>query len=99
MQLLQNEGAHQNQVIEEESYTNACTYPSCTRQREKYDKENWSFSQRRISLSIVDMCDGVILDTEASMCKQVNIQDAYVSIPIVSVDYEFKNVIGDEETL
>ncbi len=49
-------------------------------------------------LSIMDMCDNVILDTGTSMCMQVNIQDAHVSIPIGSIDYGFKNVIGDEET-
>ena len=50
-------------------------------------------------LTFVDMYDDVILDISASICMQVDIQDAYVSIPIVSIDYGFGNVNDDEDLL
>jgi hypothetical protein len=57
--------------------------------------------KKGVTLSFVDMCDDVILDAFASICLQVDIQDAYISIPIVSIDYRFGhgfgNVIDDED--
>ncbi len=43
------------------------------------------------------MCDDVILDTGASICMQVDIQEAYVLTPIVPIDYGFGNMIDDED--
>jgi hypothetical protein len=47
-------------------------------------------------LSFANMCDNVSLDTGASICIQVEIQDAYVSTPIMSIDYRFINVTDDK---
>jgi hypothetical protein len=48
-------------------------------------------------LLFVDMCDNVILDTGASICIQVDIQDTYVSAPIMSIHYGFPNLTDDED--
>ncbi len=40
-------------------------------------------------LLFVDICDYV--------CMQVDIEEAYVSAPIVSIDYGFENVTDDED--
>jgi hypothetical protein len=40
-------------------------------------------------LSFVNMCDYI--------CMQEDIEDAYVSAPIVSIDYGFRNVTDDED--
>ncbi len=50
-------------------------------------------------LLFVDMCDDLILDTGASICIQLDIQDAYISTQITSIDYGFTNVTDDEEHL
>ena len=46
-------------------------------------------------LSFVDMYDNVILDTSACICIQVDIQEAYVSVNITSIDYGFGNVTDE----
>ncbi len=44
------------------------------------------------------MCDeNVILDTGASICMQVDIQEAYLSTTIISIDYEFRNVTDEDD--
>ncbi len=49
-------------------------------------------------LSFIDVCDkNVILDTGASICMQVDIQEAYLSTTIISIDYEFRNVIDEDD--
>jgi hypothetical protein len=49
-------------------------------------------------LSFIDVCDeNVILDTGASICMQVDIQEAYLSTIIISIDYEFRNVTDEDD--
>jgi hypothetical protein len=51
-------------------------------------------------LSFIDVCDkNVILDTGASICMQVDIQEAYLSTTIISIDYEFGNVTDEDDIL
>jgi hypothetical protein len=50
-------------------------------------------------LLFLDTYDDVILNTGASICMQVDIQKAYVSAPIVSIDYGFRTVNDDEVIL
>jgi hypothetical protein len=49
-------------------------------------------------LSFINVCDkNVILDTGASICLQVDIQEAYLLTTIISIDYEFRNVTDEDD--
>ena len=47
-------------------------------------------------LSFINVCDSnVILDTGASICMQIDIQEAYLS---ATIDFEFGNLTGKDDT-
>jgi hypothetical protein len=69
-------------VFKERSFANA-------RDKGKKIKKAGALVEEELLLSFVDMCDYV--------CMQVDIEEAYVLAPIVSIDYGFKNVTDDKD--
>jgi hypothetical protein len=62
----------------------------------KPKKQDWRWKKNIFCHS--SMCDeNVILDTGASICMQVDIQEAYLSTTIISIDYEFRNVTDEDD--
>ena len=91
-------------MLEERPFKDACVFPCNENDKKKgVTKKAGAVVEEENRLSFVDMCDDVILDAFTSMCLQVEIQiqDAYISIPIISIDYRFGhgfgNVIDDED--
>ena len=65
--------------------------------RRKSTKKAGAAVEEEHLLSFVDTYDCIILNTGASICMQVNTQEAHVSAPIVSIDYGLQCVNDDED--
>ncbi len=72
-------------MLEERSFTNASEI-----QRQETKKAGAVVEEEHL-LSSVDMCDNI--------CMQVDIKEAYVSAPIVSIEYGFRSMTDDEDIL
>jgi hypothetical protein len=98
MQFLWNWGAYQSQVLEERSFANAWENQTKRDKKKSAEKAGAGVEEEHLLL-FVDMCDNIIFDTGAFFCIQMDIQDAYVSTPIVTIDCGFANKTDDKDHL